>query len=48
MNILEACRDPELFGPWFRKPSNWQAWFAFLAALFGLPMDKEVAAIFHR
>jgi hypothetical protein len=39
VSILDACRDPELFGPWFRKRSTWRAWFTFLHVLFGLPLD---------
>ena len=48
MNILDACRDPKLFGPWFRKPGTWAAWWAFLAALFGLDMDREARAVYRR
>ena len=47
MNILEACKDPKLFGPWFRNPKSWQAWFAFLAALFALPMTEEQKRLFR-
>ena len=47
MNILQACSDPNLFGKWFRTRATWEAWFAFLAALFGLPMDEAQAAIFR-
>jgi len=40
--ILEACRDPNLFGRHFRDPETFKGWFAFLAALFALPMtDAE-------
>lgn len=46
MNILEACTDPQLFAPWFRKRATWKAWFAFLAALFALPMTDEQLAIY--
>lgn len=48
MNILEACADPQLFAPWFRDRASWKAWFAFLAALFALPMDGEQAAIYRK
>ena len=41
MNILQACEDPELFARWFKKRDTWTAWFAFLAALFGLPMTDD-------
>jgi hypothetical protein len=37
MNITEAINDPHLFKRWFEDPS-WDAWRAFLAALFGLPL----------
>ncbi len=47
MNILEACTDPNLFGPWFRNKVTWNAWFVFLAALFGLPMDEAQQALFQ-
>jgi hypothetical protein len=48
MNILEAARDPNLFGPWFRAKETWQAWFAFIAVLFALPMTDEQLAICHK
>jgi hypothetical protein len=44
--ILAATRDPNLFAPWFKNRATWAAWFAFLAALFGLPMTAEQLAIF--
>ena len=39
LTILDAMEDPELFGAWFAEPS-WDAWRAFLAAVFGLPMSE--------
>jgi hypothetical protein len=48
MNILKATEDPNLFGPWFKDRVTWAAWFAFLAALFGLPMTDEQLAIYRR
>lgn len=47
IDILQACRDTHLFGPWFRDRSSWDAWFAFLAALFGLPMTKQQFEVFR-
>ena len=38
MNILQAIDDPQVFGPAFPNRTSWEGWFAFLAALFGLPM----------
>jgi hypothetical protein len=46
VNILEAIDNPALFRPWFRDPATWQAWRAFLAALFALPMTEEQRAIY--
>jgi hypothetical protein len=45
--IVEAMADERLFGPWFKK-KTWQAWFAFIAALFALPMSDEQLAIFKQ
>jgi hypothetical protein len=47
MNILEAMRDSNLFARWFRS-NSWTAWFAFLAALFALPMTEEQAALYSK
>lgn len=47
MNILDACNDPNLFKPWFRKPETWAAWRVFLKSLFAIPglmMPDEFAA----
>jgi hypothetical protein len=41
MDLLTACRDPNLFQPWFRDPATWAGWFVFLRALFGMPIDGE-------
>jgi len=46
-NILQAVRDRNLFGAWFKSRSSWSAWFTFLAALFALPMTAEQLAIFR-
>jgi hypothetical protein len=45
MNILQAMGDKKLFRPWFKDPSTWASWRAFLACLFNLPMDDEQRAI---
>ena len=39
VTILDAMRDPLLFGPWF-KDGTWDSWMVFLSALFGLPLEK--------
>lgn len=48
IDILQACADPKLFGAWFKKQESWAAWFVFLRALFGLPMDAQELSIFHQ
>ena len=45
--ILDAIDDPQLFAPWFRDEASWQAWFAFLRALFALPMTTEQLALYR-
>jgi hypothetical protein len=45
MTILEVMADKDLFLPWF-KGDSWRPWRAFLAALFGLPMDAEAFKLF--
>lgn len=45
-DILTAIHSPALFRPWFRDLETWHAWFAFLRALFALPMEDTDRAIF--
>jgi hypothetical protein len=47
MNLLQACKDPALFAPWFRR-GNWSAWRAFIAAAFGLSMTVAQRRIFKK
>ena len=47
MNIIQACRDPKVFGPFFRGPT-WEPWFVFLAALFALPMTPDQLEIYKQ
>lgn len=48
MNILEAVHDPQLFGASsaFADVTSWRPWLAFLAAVYGLPLDAEGEALF--
>jgi hypothetical protein len=45
MNILQAMSDKKLFRPWFKDMATWEAWRAFLALLFHLPMSPEQVKI---
>ena len=47
-SILSAIKDKNLFGPWFKDRDSWSAWFAFLAALFALPMMPDQLAIYQQ
>jgi hypothetical protein len=48
ITILDACRDRELFGRWFRNAETWRSWFVFLKALFGLAMTEDEHAVYTR
>jgi hypothetical protein len=46
VTILQAMADENLFAPWFRGDS-WNAWKAFLAALFNLRMDDASVSVYR-
>lgn len=51
VSIIDACRDPNLFAPWFLRTGSWKswsAWFAFLSALFCLPMTDEQLEVYRK
>lgn len=48
ISIIDAIADPNLFAPWFKNDKTWQAWFAFLAALFALPMTREQLTLYRQ
>jgi hypothetical protein len=43
--ILDALDDARVFAPFFPSP-DWDAWRAFLSALYGLPMSRDQLATF--
>jgi hypothetical protein len=47
ITILDAVRDPMIFGPCFKDHATWASWRAFLAALFGLPLDAGALETFR-
>jgi hypothetical protein len=47
VNIIDAINDRKVFAAHFRGPT-WDAWRAFLAALFALPMTPEQLAIYKQ
>lgn len=40
MDIITACRRPDMFGPFFADEDQWANWFAFLKAVFALEMTE--------
>ncbi len=48
VSIIDVMDDPSLFHPWFKRKEDWQAWRAFLCALFGLTMTTEQREIYTR
>jgi len=46
-SIIEACENPDLFGPWFRDRATWANWFTLLKATYGLPMDPAEEEVFR-
>lgn len=48
ISIIDACLDANLFADWFEQIDDWQAWFAFLRALFALPMRQKHLEIFKQ
>jgi hypothetical protein len=48
ITLLDACRDNNLFAQWFKRTASWENWFAFLAALFALPMTQEQLAVYRQ
>ena len=47
MNIIDAIKDPKVFGPFF-KGNTWDVWFVFLAALFALPLTPEQLELYTK
>jgi hypothetical protein len=48
VTIIDACRDPEIFGPWFKDARTWASWFVVLKAMFGLALDDAELTIFRK
>jgi hypothetical protein len=48
VTLIAATRDSHLFSAWFKRPATWQSWFAFLSALFALPMSAEQLATYRQ
>jgi hypothetical protein len=47
VTILDAIDDANLFAAWFKDRATWASWFAFLRALFALPLSPEELAVYR-
>ncbi len=47
VTLLDAMRDPLLFGPFFRDPATWRSWRVVIKALFGLPMTRHQRELYQ-
>lgn len=48
VTIIDAIADKHLFSPWFKDCATWRSWFAFLAALFALPLSAEQLKLYQQ
>jgi len=48
IDIIQAIKNPKLFGSLFRSLDTWRAWIVFLKSIFGLPMDQAEIEIYRR
>jgi hypothetical protein len=48
ISIIQACEDPEIFGPWFKDAQTWTAWFVVLKVMFGLPLNDDELGTFRK
>jgi hypothetical protein len=47
IDIIAACRDPNIFGRWFAHEADRRNWFVVLKTIFGLPLDDGELATFR-
>jgi hypothetical protein len=47
-SILDAMSNPQIWGGWFKDPSTWAPWRAFLGAMFGLPLSDDDLELFKQ
>ncbi|MBA7496829.1 hypothetical protein ES702_07438 [subsurface metagenome] len=46
MNIIQAIKNKNLFGKFFKDLESWRAWIVYLKAIFCIKMDKNELALF--
>src|SRR5262249_11051540 len=47
-DVVQAIRNPKLFGSMFKSLDSWQAWIVWLKAVFGLEMDASEIELYRR
>jgi hypothetical protein len=47
-NIIEAIKNPKLFGSLFNSLDSWLAWIVWLKAVFGLAMDSAELELYRK
>jgi hypothetical protein len=48
IDIVQALRNPKLFGSLFKSLDTWAAWVVFLKAIFGLAMDPGELELYRK
>jgi hypothetical protein len=48
IDIVQAIKNPKLFGSLFKDLSTWSSWMVFLKAVFGLEMDEGERDLYQR
>lgn len=47
VTILDALDHEQLWRPWLKQSTSWEAWRSFLRVLFGLPLNDADLALFR-
>ena len=48
IDIIQAIKNPKLFGSLFKTLHTWAAWLVWLKAVFVLPLDQAEIEIYRR
>ena len=47
VSLVDACKDANIFGPWFQPRNQWIPWFVFLNVISGTKLTKEETIIYE-
>lgn len=48
ISLIDACRDPNLFGGFFKDAASWWPWLVFIKVVFGLDLDAKEYEFFQK